>query len=150
MSLSRIRRINLFLLNLPSMDKNKLGQIFSCLPYLPLQKVWTFWKYSMLLNSYLYGIYWGIMKIFIIWKALKLWLSLMMTLNDENPFQTTAKTSSSSPYLEITKLLYKYGLPYLPTYHKSFVQTFFWKKYRWRIPYQPTVCSYVRNLVVFF
>ena len=28
----------------PSMDKNKFGQTFFCLPYLPLQKVWTFWK----------------------------------------------------------------------------------------------------------
>ena len=27
-----------------SMDKNKFGQTFFCLPYLPLQKVWTFWK----------------------------------------------------------------------------------------------------------
>ena len=52
----------------------------------------------------------------------------MMTLNNENPFQTTAKTSSSSPYLEITILLYKYGLLYLPTYHKSLCPNFFFGK----------------------
>ena len=26
------------------MDKNKFGQVRPCLPYLPLQKVWTFWN----------------------------------------------------------------------------------------------------------
>ena len=46
----------------------------------------------------------------------------------ENPYQTTAKTSSSSPYLEITILLCKYGHPYLPTYHKSFCPNFFFGK----------------------
>ena len=73
-------------------------------------------------------IYWGIMKILIIREAFKLRLSLRMTLNNENPFQTTAKTSSSSPYLEITILLYKYGLLYLPTYHKSLCPNFFLEK----------------------
>ena len=82
----------------------------------------------MLLNSYLHGIYWGIMKILIIREAFKLRLSLRMTLNNENPFQTTAKRSSSSPYLEITILLYKYGLLYLPTYHKSLCPNFFLEK----------------------
>ena len=110
------------------MDKKKFGQIFSCLPYLPFQKVWTFWKESLLLNLYLHGMYWGIMKILIIREAFKLRLSLRMTLNNENPFQTTAKTSSSSPYLEITILLYKYGLLYLPTYHKSLCPNFFLEK----------------------
>ena len=52
----------------------------------------------------------------------------MMTLNNENPFKTTAKTSSSSPHLEFTILLYKYGLPYLPTYHKKFSSNFFLEK----------------------
>ena len=133
------------------MDKNKFGQIFSCLPYLPLQKVWTFWKESLLLNSYLHGMYWGIMKILIIREAFKLRLSLRMTLNNENPFQTTAKRSSSSPYLEITILLYKYGLLYLPTYNKSLSPNFiFWKKFGWRIPYLPTVWTYVQNSVCFF
>ena len=90
----------------------------------------------MLLNSYLHGIYWGIMKILIIRKPFKLRLSLMMTLNNEYPFQTTAKISSLSPYLKFTILLYKYRLPYLPTYHKFFCPNFFfWKKYGWRIPY---------------
>ena len=51
----------------------------------------------------------------------------MMTFYNENPIQTTAKTSWSSSYLEFTILLYKYGLPYLYTYHKSFGQTFFGK-----------------------
>ena len=67
----------------------------------------------------------GILKILIIREAFKLRLSLMMTLNNENPFQTTAKTSSSSTYFEFTILLYKYGLPYLPTYHKLFCSYFF-------------------------
>ena len=110
---------------------------FSCLPYLPFWKVWIFWKESLLLNSYLHGIYWGTMKMPIIWEAFKLRLSLIMTLNNENPFQTTAKTFSSSPYLEFTILLYKYGLPYLPTYHKNL-----WN-YGWRIPYLHTVWTYV-------
>ena len=47
----------------------------------------------------------------------------MMTLNNEYTFQTTAKTSSSSPYLEFIILLYKYGLPYLPM--KSLCPNFF-------------------------
>merc|ERR1712240_229606 len=47
----------------------------------------------------------------------------MMTLNNENSFQTTTKTSS--PYLEFTILLYRYGLLYLPTYHQSFCPKFF-------------------------
>ena len=73
-----------------------------------------------------------------------------MTLNNENPYQTTAKTSSSSPYLQFTILSYKYGIPYLPTYYKSFSpKFFFWKKYGWRIPYLPTVWTYVQNFVVF-
>ena len=38
---------------------------------------------------------------------------------------------------------------YLPT-KKVFVQTFFWKKYGWRIPYLPTIWTYVQNFVVFF
>ena len=38
---------------------------------------------------------------------------------------------------------------YLPTTKVS-VQTFFWKKYGWRIPYLPTVWTYVQNFVVFF
>ena len=58
----------------------------------------------------------------------KVRLSLSMTSNIENPFQTTAKTSSSSQYLEFTILLYKYGLPYLPTYHKNFCPNFFFGK----------------------
>ena len=33
---------------------------------------------------------------------------------------------------------------YLPT-KKVFVQTFFWKKYGWRIPYLPTVLTYVQK-----
>ena len=49
----------------------------------------------------------------------------MMTLNNENPFQTTAKTSSSSPYLEFTILLYKYGLPYLPYLPQNFLSKIF-------------------------
>ena len=52
----------------------------------------------------------------------------MVTLDNEYPFQTTAKISSLSPYLKFTILLYKYRLPYLPTYHKFFVQTFFLEK----------------------
>ena len=48
--------------------------------------------------------------------------------NNENPYQTTAKTSSSSPYLEITILLYKYVHPYLPTYHKKFLCKLFFGK----------------------
>ena len=55
-------------------------------------------------------------------------LIIMMSLNNDYPFQTTAKTSSSSPYLEFSILLYKYGLPYLPTYHKSFCLNFFFEK----------------------
>merc|ERR1712240_480851 len=35
----------------PSMDKNKFGQILFCLPYLPLQKVWTFWDKNLLVIS---------------------------------------------------------------------------------------------------
>ena len=47
--------------------------------------------------------------------------------------------------------IYKYGPPYLPTYQKSFCPNFFfWKKYGWRIPYLPTVWTYVQNFVVFF
>ena len=65
------------------------------------------------------------MKILIIREAFELRLSLMMTFNNESPFQTT---SSSSPYLEFTILLYKYGLPYLPTYHKFFCPNFFLEK----------------------
>ena len=38
---------------------------------------------------------------------------------------------------------------YLPT-EKVFVQTFFWKNYCWRIPYLPTIWTYVQNFVVFF
>ena len=45
------------------------------------------------------------MRIPIIREAFKLRLSLMMTLNNEHPFQTTVKTSSSSPYLEFTIFL---------------------------------------------
>ena len=90
------------------------------------------------------------MKILIIREAFKLRLSLMMTLNNENPLKTTAKTSSSSPYLEFTILLYKYELLYLPTYHNIFVQTFFLEKYGWRIPFLPTVWIYVQSFVVFF
>ena len=42
------------------------------------------------------------MKILTIREAFELRLSLMMTLNNENPFHSTAKTSSSSPYWEFT------------------------------------------------
>ena len=68
------------------------------------------------------------MKILIIRKPFKLRLSLMMTLNNEYPFQTTAKISSLSPYLKFTILLYKYRLPYLPTYQKIFCPNFFFGK----------------------
>ena len=61
-----------------------------------------------------------------------------MTLNNENPFQTTAKTSSSSPYLEITILLYKYGLLYLPTYHESLCPNFFFLEKVWLEDTLPT------------
>ena len=74
----------------------------------------------------------------------------MMTLDNENPFQTTAKTSSSSSYLGFTLPLYAYGLPYLPTYHKSFVQTFVLEEV-WignTLPtYSLDICP---NFVVFF
>ena len=32
----------------PNMDKKKFGQVLFCLPYLPTQKVWTFWNQSLL------------------------------------------------------------------------------------------------------
>ena len=91
-----------------------------------------------------------VLKILIIREAFKLGLSLMMTLNNESPFQITAKTSLASPYLEFTILLYEYELLYLPTYHNIFVQTFFLEKYGWRIPFLPKVWTYVQNFVGFF
>jgi len=63
----------------------------------------------------------------------------MMTLNDENPFQTTAKKSSSSPYLELTIFFMD----------KIFCPILFLKSYGWRIPNLPTVWTYVRNFAVF-
>ena len=78
----------------------QFGHMFKIgLPYLPSILVWT-----------------------------KISLDKMMTLNNENPFQTTAKTSSSSSYLEITVLLYKYGHTYLPTFHKIFCPKIFFGK----------------------
>ena len=60
--------------------------------------------------------------------------------NNENSFQTIAKTSSSSSYLGFTILLCKYGLPYLPTLpQKKLSKLFFWKKYGPKIPYLPIV-----------
>ena len=112
--------------------KNVFGDILFCLPYLPIQ------KQSLLLNSYLHRIYWGIMKILIIREAFKFRLHLRITINNENPFQTTAKISSSSPYLEITILSYKYGLPYLPTYHKSICPNFFYVEKVWLEDTLPT------------
>ena len=104
----------------------------------------------MLLNTYLHGIYRGIMKILLIRKAFKLRLSLMMTLNNENPFRTTAKTFSSSPYLDSLYFYISMDFPiYLPT-KKNFAQTFFLKKYCWRIPYLPTVWTHVRTFIVYF
>ena len=67
------------------------------------------------------------MKLLIIREAFRLRLLLMMMLNNENPFQTTAKTSSQyhiwdSPYFYIS-----IDCPiYLPT-TKFFVQIFFGK-----------------------
>ena len=96
------------------------------------------------------------MEIFIIWEAFELSLSLMMTLNNENPFQTTAKTSSSSPYLEFTIYFYKSMdftiYLYLPT-TKFFVQTFLVEKV-WLEDTLPTysldIClkfrSYIRHI----
>ena len=101
------------------------GQIFLIYPTYTSHKSLDIWKRSLLLNSYLHGIYWCRMKILIIREAFGLRLSLMITLNNENPFQTTVKTPSSSQYLEFTILLYKYGLPYLPTYHNIFCPKFF-------------------------
>ena len=66
---------------------------------------------------------------------------LFKALINENPFQTTVKTSSSSPYLEFFPI-------YLPT-TKVFVQTFFLKKYGSKIPYLPKVWTYVQSFVVF-
>ena len=45
--------------------------------------------------------------------------------NNKQPFQTTPKKSSSSSYLGFTIILYKYGVPDLPTYHKRFCPNFF-------------------------
>ena len=67
-----------------------------------------------------------------------------MTLHNENPFQTTAKTPSSSPYLEITIILYKYGLLYLPTYHKSLCPNFKKKKV-WLPTYSSETCPKLRS-----
>ena len=36
----------------PSMDKNKFWQVLYFLPYLPIQKVWTFLNGSLFLNAY--------------------------------------------------------------------------------------------------
>ena len=90
------------------------------------------------------------MKMLTIREAFKLRLSLIMTLNNVNPFQITAKTSSSSPYLEFT-ILYKYGLPYLiylPT-TKVFVQTFFLEKVWLEDTLPTTVWTYVRNFIIY-
>ena len=76
-----------------------------------------------------------------------------MTLNNDYPFQTTAKISSLSPYLKFTVLLYKYGLrTSLSTYllQKILSKLYFWKKYGWRLPYLPIVWTYVQSFVVFF
>ena len=70
--------------------------------------------------------------------------------NNENSFKTIAKTSSSSSYLGFTILLCKYGLPYLPTLpQKNLSKLFFWKKFGSKIPYLPTVWTYVQSFVVF-
>ena len=70
--------------------------------------------------------------------------------NNENSFKTIAKTSSSSSYLGFTILLCKYGLPYLPTLpQKKLSKLFFLKKFGSKIPYLPTVWTYVQSFVVF-
>ena len=57
----------------------------------------------------------------------------------------------SSSYLGFTILLCKYGLPYLPTLpQKKLSKFFFWKKFVSKIPYLPTVWTYVQSFVVFF
>ena len=103
----------------------KFGQIFSCLPYLPFQKFWTFWKESLLLNLYPHGMYWGIMKILIIREAFKLRLSLRMNLNNEHFLKPQPKHHH---HQNICKSLYFYismDFPiYLPT-RKVYVRTFF-------------------------
>ena len=74
-----------------------------------------------------------------------------MTSNNKNPFQTTAKTSSSSLYVGFTILLCQYGFLHLPTLpQKILSKLFFGKKYGSSIPYLPTVWTYVKSFVVFF
>ena len=74
-----------------------------------------------------------------------------MTSNNENPFQTIAKTPSSSLYLKFTILLCYYGFPHLPTLPQQILsKLFFLKKYGSIIPYLPMVWTYVQSFVVFF
>ena len=70
--------------------------------------------------------------------------------NNENSFQTIAKTSLLSSYLGFTILSFKYEHPYLPTLpQKNLSKLFFWKKFGSKTPYLPTVWTYVQSFVVF-
>ena len=70
-----------------------------------------------------------------------------MTLDNKNP------QPKHPHHQHIWKSLYFYMSKDIPIYvptTKVLVQTFFWKKYGWRIPYLPTAWTYVQTFVVFF
>jgi len=80
------------------------------LPYLPRTLVWT--KLSLDKYSPVYPTY----------------LSKKLGHFEIKFAPKLISSSSSSLYLEIIMLLYKYGHPYLPTYHKIFCPNFFFGK----------------------
>ena len=153
--------VNLFFLGKPSIKKKlrKFGHMSKLgLPYLPRTLVWTkisLDKYSIFYPTYLskkfghfenkvcsltyifsilQGFYWLIIKL----------ISIGMTWNIKKFLPN---------YHQLWDYVYfhRYGhqhLTYLPW--KFMSKLFFWKKYGSKIPYLPTVWTYVQNFCSFF
>ena len=131
------------------MDKKKFGQISPCLPYLPFQKVWTFWK-NIACHFYIFS------KVLIHFFKKNCHSIEGRLLGVKLPHFFLQRTLfaiilqdffSRSPY-QYQK--YKYGHPYLTYLPQFFLsKLFFQKKFGSKVPYLPTVWTYVQNFVVF-
>ena len=125
--------------------KKKFGQVSPCLPYLPFQKVWTFWNKKLLVIFTLFS---QVFNKNFFSKSLHFSENRNPQIDEGSQFRLFRHGGSRPPYQYQE---YKYGHPYLTYLPQIFLsKLFFQKKFGSKVPYLPTVWTYVQNFIIFF
>ena len=142
------------------MDKKKFGQVLFCLPYLPIQKVWTFWNKSLSLNSYfpnfdgrLNAHFFGILCQYdqLCRNSTSLVVIVICLMTKWDAFKKIKKSSPThSQNILPSQYFISMDIHIWPTYLKSFCPNFFFEKVCLKNTLPTYSLTYVKTFVVFF